>query len=45
MIWLVISLIGNWVKKVSRSSLQNYPEAITNVYDKEIAKEGYICPE
>ena len=36
---------ANKIKKVSRNSLQNNPETITNEHDKEIPKERYISPE
>ena len=36
---------ANKITKVSRNSLQNNPETITNEHDKEIPKERYISPE
>ena len=36
---------ANKIKKVSRNSLQNNPETITNEHDKEIPKERYISSE
>ena len=35
---------ANKITKVSRNSLQNNPETITNEHDKEIPKERYISP-
>ena len=37
--------IANRVTNVSRRSLQNNSETITNEHDKEIPKERYISPE
>ena len=42
---LIGNTIANKIMKVSRSSVQNNSEAITNEYDKEIPKERYIAPE
>ena len=33
------------ITKISKTSLQNNSETVTNEYDKEIAKERYISPE
>ena len=42
---LIGNKITNKVTKVSRSSLQNNLETITNEYDKEIPKERCVSPE
>ena len=42
---LIGNKIANRIMKVSRSSLQNNSEIITNKHDKEIPKGRYISPE
>ena len=42
---LIGNKIANRITKVSRSSLQNDSETITNENDKEILKERYISPK
>ena len=42
---LTVNKIANRIMEVSRRSLQNNSETITNEHDKEIPKERYICPE
>ena len=42
---LIGNKITNKVTKVSRSSLQNNLETITNEYDTEIPKERCVSPE
>ena len=42
---LTVNKIANRIMEVSRRSLQNNSETITNELDKEIPKERYICPE
>ena len=37
--------VADRITKVSRTSLQNNSETITNEHDKEIPKERYISPE
>ena len=42
---LIGDKIANRIAKVSRSSLQNNSETITNEHDKEMPKESDISPE
>ena len=42
---LIGNKIANKITKVSKSSLQNNSEIITNEHDQEIPKERYISPE
>ena len=38
-------LYNGKITKISKTSLQNNSETVTNEYDKEIAKERYISPK
>ena len=37
--------IANKITKVSKNTLKNKPEIVTNELDKEMPKEKYISPE
>ena len=42
---LIGNKIAGRITKISKKSQQNNSETVTNNYDKDIPKEGYISPE